>query len=103
MTDPKPTLEAVGAELRSVVRHLESVAAHATVCRKALESQDADDDTDIAAVLRVSVVGLLFSQTRRLARLAAKCDGRPVELFGEEDPDDDEDDDTEASHEPVPR
>ncbi|MDB6082138.1 MAG: hypothetical protein JWN43_19 [Gammaproteobacteria bacterium] len=89
MTDPKLTLEAVGAELRSVVKHLESVASHVTVCRKALESQNADDDTDIAAVLRVSVWGLLFSQTRRLA---SRCDGRPVELFGEEDPDDDEDD-----------
>jgi hypothetical protein len=92
MTDPKPTLEAVGGELRSVVKYLESVASHVTVCRKALESHNADDDTDIAAVLRVSVWGLLFSQTRRLARLASRCDGRPVELFGEEDPDDDEDD-----------
>jgi hypothetical protein len=92
MTESKPTLEAVGAELRSVVKHLESVASHVTVCRRALESQDADDDIDIAAVLRVSVVSLLFSQTQRLARLAAKCDGRPVELFGEEDPNDDEDD-----------
>jgi hypothetical protein len=97
MTDPRPTLDAVGAELRSVVRQLESVASHVTVCRKALESQDADDDTDIAAVLRVSVWGLLFSQTRRLARLASRCDGRPVELLGEEDPDDEDDiDDTEG-------
>jgi hypothetical protein len=38
----------------------------------------------------VSVSGLLYSQTRRLARLASKCDGRPVESSGEEDADDDD-------------
>jgi len=34
--------------------------------------------------LRVTVGVLLFSQTQRLARLASRCDGRPVELLGEE-------------------
>src|SRR5258708_4544632 len=92
MADPKlkPTLEDVAAELRNTVQHLESAASHVTVCRRALEAQDADDDIDIAAVLRTSVGNLLFSQTRRLARLASRCDGRPVELLGGEDTDDDE-------------
>ena len=43
-------------------------------------------------MLRTSVSVLLYSQTRRLARLASKCDGKPVEL---EDPGDDEDDEGE--------
>jgi len=83
MTDPKPTLEAVAGELRSVVTHLESVASHVTVCHRALEEQSSDDDTDVATVLRVTVGVLLFSQTQRLARLASRCDGRPAESLGE--------------------
>jgi hypothetical protein len=88
MTEPKPTLELVGAELRQIAGHLESVAAHVCVAAKALEAQDADADVDVATVLRVSVSSLLYSQTRRLARLASKCDGRP-----DDDADDDLDDD----------
>jgi len=84
MTDPKLTMDAVGAELRSVVTHLESVASHVTTCRLALEAQSSDDDIDVANVLRASVGVLLHSQTRRLARLASRCDGKPV--------DDDDDD-----------
>jgi hypothetical protein len=92
MTNPKLTLDTVGAELRSVVKYLESLASHVTVCRKALESQNAEEDSDIATVLRVSVGSLLFSQTQRLARLASKCDGKPVDLFGAEGDVDDDDD-----------
>jgi len=90
MTDPKPTPEAIGAELRNVAKYLESVASHVTVCRKALESQNADDDIDIAFVLRVTVGVLLDRQIRRLARLASKCDGKPVESLDEDDEDDDD-------------
>jgi len=79
MTDPKPTLEAVAGELRSVVTHLESVASHVTVCHRALEEQSSDDDTDVATVLRITVGGLLDRQTRQLARLASRCDGKPVD------------------------
>jgi hypothetical protein len=74
-----PTLPEIGQELRCVVKHLNVVASHVVVCTKALEQQAADEDVDVAVVLRQTVGVSLYSQTSRLARLAARCDGKPVD------------------------
>jgi hypothetical protein len=80
MSDPTtPTLPEIGAELRSVVKYLNTVASHVIVCTKALEHQAAEADTDVALVLRVTVGASLYSQTQRIARLASRCDGLPVD------------------------
>ena len=74
----QPTLPAFGTELRAVVGHLEVLASHVRVCTNALEGKAADDDLDVAVVLRETIGTSLYSQTHRLARLAARCDGLPV-------------------------
>src|SRR5579862_8915846 len=87
-----PTLPEIGAELRSVVKHLDVAAAHVRVCATMLEATGADTDPDAGVVLRVSVGTSLYSQTQRLARLAARCDGRPVdEEYADEEGDSNED------------
>ena len=86
MSDPNtPTLPEIGQELRSVVKHLEVVASHVRVCAGMLEAQDADNDRDVVVVLKQTVGTSLYSQTRRLARLAHRCDGLPVEADYEDD------------------
>jgi hypothetical protein len=74
-----PTPQEIGAELRSVVKHLDVVASHVRVCATMLEAQNADDDVDAVVVLRQTVGGSLYGQTRRLARLASRCDGLPAD------------------------
>ena len=74
-----PALPGIGKELRSVVKHLEVVASHVRICARMLEAQNADDDGDAVVVLRQTVGGSLYSQTRRLARLASRCDGKPAD------------------------
>ena len=86
-----PTLPEIGAELRSVVKRLSTVASHVVVAIKALEHQAADDDVDVAVVLRQTVSASLYSQTQRLSRLAARCDGKPVDADTDEDGEPDSD------------
>ncbi len=86
-----PTLQSIGTELRAVVQRFEVLAAHVRVCATMLEAQSADNDRDAGVVLRETVGTSIYSQTRRLARLAARCDGQPVEADYT-----DEDDDTEG-------
>ncbi len=85
-----PTLPEIGAELRRTVKHLEVLASHVRVCVGMLQVQDADNDRDVVVVLRQTVGTSLYSQTRRLARLAARCDGQPVEADYTDEDDDSE-------------
>jgi hypothetical protein len=69
----------VGAELGSIVLHLELVESYVIVAELALHGQGAEQDCEIATLLQRGVGDLLFNQIRELAKVASKCDGLPPE------------------------
>ena len=70
-----PTLQDVGAELRSVVKRLKLVESYLIVCHLALVGQDVEQDNEVAKLLKRGVGDLLFKQIRALENISAKCDG----------------------------
>lgn len=59
-------------ELRAIGRHLEVCYAVAVVCVEALEAQNADQDAEIALVLKRSLGDRLSEQIDKTAVLAAR-------------------------------
>lgn len=84
-----PTLTDIGAELRGFVKQLKRAETYVIVAYKALDGQNAEQDNEVATLLRRDVGDLLFRQVRALENIAAQCDDGPRS--------DREDDDTEGS------
>lgn len=59
-------------ELRAIGRHLEVCYAVAVVCVEALEAQNADQDAEIALVLKRALGDRLSEQIEKTAVLAAR-------------------------------
>jgi len=90
-----PTLQDVGTEVRRIANQLKRVESYITVCRLALDGQNAEQDNEVAKLLRRDVGDLLFKAVRALENVAAQCDGGlPSDR---EDDDKFEDDDTEGA------
>jgi hypothetical protein len=87
-----PTLPDIGADLRGVVEQLERVESYVIVARMALDGQNAEQDDEVARLLKHDVSGLLFKQIHSLVNIAAKCDGGPRSDREDDDEFDDEDD-----------
>jgi hypothetical protein len=88
-----PTPASIGTQLRGIVTRLKVVESYVIVARMALDGQDAEQDNEVATLLRRDVGDLLFKQIRALENVAAQCDGGlPSDR---EDDDKFEDDETE--------
>lgn len=59
-----PTLQDVGTEVRRIANQLKRVESYITVCRLALDGQNAEQDNEVAKLLRRDVGDLLFKQIR---------------------------------------
>jgi hypothetical protein len=69
-----PTLPGIGADLRNIQQQLTLVMSLVIVSTGALEAQNADNDLEIAMVLKRSVAPALYNQIERIAALAARCE-----------------------------
>jgi hypothetical protein len=85
----RPAVEAVGTELRGIVKRLKIVEKYIAVCRRALEGQAVEYDEEIALLLKRAVGDLLFEQIRDLENTAARCDGEPPSDRDDDDEDGD--------------
>src|ERR1700732_3284664 len=61
-TSTIPTLPGIAAELRTVHQHITLVMSLVLVSTGALEAQNADNDIEVAMVLKRSVATLLYNQ-----------------------------------------
>jgi hypothetical protein len=73
-TSAPPTLAGISADLRTIHTQLTLVMSLVVVSVGALENQSADNDIDVAMVLRRSVAPALYNQAERIAALAARCE-----------------------------
>jgi len=85
-----PTPAAMSRALRWVVERLELIESYLIVCRMALDGQGAEQDADVASLLRRPVGDLLFNQIRHLKRLASRREGKPGSNDDEPEGDDSE-------------
>ena len=73
-----PTPQGIAADLRNIHRDLTLVMSLVIVSSGALEAQNADNDIDVAMVLKRSVAPALYNQIERIAALAARCERAAV-------------------------
>jgi hypothetical protein len=69
-----PVLPGISADLRNIHTQLTLVMSLVVVSAGALENQNADNDIDVAMVLKRSVAPALYNQVERIAALAARCE-----------------------------
>jgi hypothetical protein len=69
-----PTLRGIAADLRTIHAQLTLVMSLVVVSVGALENQNADNDIDVAMVLKRSVAPALYNQIERIAALAVRCE-----------------------------